>query len=424
MKLFHLVMGRMSLVLVLVLTAWAALFYMAVMEEVNDEVDDSLEDYAEQLMIRALAGEEMPSANSGTNNQYYLCEVSEEYARTNPHVSYYDEMVYIKKRNETEPARVLESIFSTAEGKFMKLVVYMPTIEKMDLQQAILGWMVFLYVTLLLVILGVNVWIYRTNMKPLYVLLKWLERYRLGRQNEELVNDTRVTEFRQLNEAALLSVRRSEQLFQQQKLFIGNASHEMQTPLAICRNRLEMLMEDDSLSEKQLGELFKTHQTLENLTRLNRSLLLLCKIDNGQFLDTQEVCFNDFLAKYLDDYKEVYAYRKVEVSVDEQGVFKAVMNEALASVLFTNLLKNAFVHTPEGGKICVWLSENRFLVANSGKVSLDRERVFERFYQHGEKKEGSTGLGLALVKSICTSSYLQVTYAFSEEMHRFTVQKD
>lgn len=424
MKLFHLVMGRMSLVLVLVLTAWAALFYMAVMEEVNDEVDDSLEDYAEQLMIRALAGEEMPSANSGTNNQYYLCEVSEEYARTNPHVSYYDEMVYIKKRNETEPARVLESIFSTAEGKFMKLVVYMPTIEKMDLQRAILGWMVFLYVTLLLVILGVNVWIYRTNMKPLYVLLKWLEHYRLGRQNEELVNDTRVTEFRQLNEAALLSVRRSEQLYQQQKLFIGNASHEMQTPLAICRNRLEMLMEDDSLSEKQLGELFKTHQTLENLTRLNRSLLLLCKIDNGQFLDTQEVCFNDFLVKYLDDYKEVYAYRKVEVSVDEQGVFKAVMNEALASVLFTNLLKNAFVHTVEGGKVSVVLTGNCFLVANSGTAPLDRERVFERFYQQGEKKEGSNGLGLALVKSVCMSSHLQVSYDFSEGMHRFSVQKD
>lgn len=319
---------------------------------------------------------------------------------------------------------MLESIFSTAEGKFMKLVVYMPTIEKMDLQRAILGWMVFLYVTLLLVILGVNVWIYRTNMKPLYVLLKWLEHYRLGRQNEELVNDTRVTEFRQLNEAALLSVRRSEQLYQQQKLFIGNASHEMQTPLAICRNRLEMLMEDDSLSEKQLGELFKTHQTLENLTRLNRSLLLLCKIDNGQFLDTQEVCFNDFLAKYLDDYKEVYAYRKVEVSVDEQGVFKAVMNEALASVLFTNLLKNAFVHTVEDGKVSVVLTGDCFLVANSGTAPLDRERVFERFYQQGEKKEGSNGLGLALVKSVCMSSHLQVSYDFSEGMHRFCVQKD
>ena len=141
-------------------------------------------------------------------------------------------------------------------------------------------------------------------------------------------------------------------------------------------------------------------------------------------MDTQKVCFNDFLAKYLDDYKEVYAYRKVEVSVDEQEVFKAVMNEALASVLFTNLLKNAFVHTVEGGKVSVVLTGDCFLVANSGTAPLDCERVFERFYQQGEKKEGSNGLGLALVKSVCMSSHLQVSYDFSEGMHRFSVQKD
>ena len=68
-------------------------------------------------------------------------------------------------------------------------------------------------------------------------------------------NDTQITEFRKLNEAAIRYVERTEQMFEQQKQFIGNASHEIQTPLAICRNRLEMLMEDDSLSEKQLNTL-------------------------------------------------------------------------------------------------------------------------------------------------------------------------
>ena len=91
-------------------------------------------------------------------------------------------------------------------------------------------------------------------------------------------------------------------MFEQQKQFIGNASHEIQTPLAICRNRLEMLMEDDSLSEKQLEELMKTHQTLEYITKLNKSLLLLSKIDNGQFTDTKEVDLNVLLRQYLEDY--------------------------------------------------------------------------------------------------------------------------
>ena len=88
-----------------------------------------------------------------------------------------------------------------------------------------------------------------------------------------------------------------------------HASHELQTPLAICRNRLEMLMEDDSLSEKQLEELMKTHQTLEYITKLNKSLLLLSKIDNGQFTDTKELELNVLLKQYLQDYEEVYDYQ-------------------------------------------------------------------------------------------------------------------
>ena len=100
-------------------------------------------------------------------------------------------------------------------------------------------------------------------------------------------------------------------MFEQQKQFIGNASHEMQTPLAICRNRLEMLMEDENLSESQLEELMKTHQTLEHITKLNKSLLLLSKIENGQFTDTTQVEVNKLLRQYLEDYKEVYQYREM-----------------------------------------------------------------------------------------------------------------
>lgn len=151
-----------------------------------------------------------------------------------------------------------------------------------------------------------------------------------------------------LNEAANMFSERSEKLYEQQKLFIGNASHEMQTPLAICRNRLEMLMEDETLTEKQLSELMKTHRTLENLTRLNKSLLLLCKIENRQFTDVKSLCLNELLLQYLDDYKEVYAYRHVQVEVHVEECFRLEMSESLAIVLLTNLLKNAFVHVTEG----------------------------------------------------------------------------
>lgn len=422
MKLFHLVLWRISLALIVVLTVWAGFFYMAVVEEVNDEVDDTLEDYSEGLIIRALSGEDMPTASNGSNNQYYLYEVSESYAASHPQITYRDEMVFITEKSETEPARVLITIFRTEDERYMELVVYTPTIEKLDLLRAILGWIIFLYVLLLLIILSINIWVFRKNMKPLYVLLKWLDTSQLGKENEPLENTTKITEFRKLNAATMAFAERGEKLFEQQKTFIGNASHEMQTPLAICRNRLEMLMEDETLTEHQLNELIKTHQTLENLTRMNRSLLLLCKIENGQFVDTRSVCLNDILAHYLDDYKEVYAYRNITVTVTTDSSFCVEMNDSLVSVLVTNLLKNSFVHNIDGGFIYIKITANTFEISNTGEKPLDRERIFERFYQ-GQKKEGSTGLGLALVDSICKANHLKIDYTYVENRHIFTISK-
>lgn len=395
---------------------------MAVVEEVNDEVDDTLEDYSEGLIIRALSGEDMPTASNGSNNQYYLYEVSESYAASHSQITYRDEMVFITEKSETEPARVLITIFRTEDERYMELVVYTPTIEKLDLLRAILGWIIFLYVLLLLIILSINIWVFRKNMKPLYVLLKWLDSSQLGKKNEPLENTTKITEFRKLNAATMAFAERGEKLFEQQKTFIGNASHEMQTPLAICRNRLEMLMEDETLTEHQLNELIKTHQTLENLTRMNRSLLLLCKIENGQFADTCSVCLNDILAHYLDDYKEVYAYRNITVTVTTDSSFCVEMNDSLVSVLVTNLLKNSFVHNIDGGFIYIKITANTFEISNTGEKPLDRERIFERFYQ-GQKKEGSTGLGLALVDSICKANHLKVDYTYVENRHIFTISK-
>lgn len=422
MKLFHLVLWRISLALIVVLTVWAGFFYMAVVEEVNDEVDDTLEDYSEGLIIRALSGEDMPTASNGSNNQYYLYEVSESYAASHPQITYRDEMVFITEKSETEPARVLITIFRTEDERYMELVVYTPTIEKLDLLRAILGWIIFLYVLLLLIILSINIWVFRKNMKPLYVLIKWLDSSQLGKKNEPLENTTKITEFRKLNAATMAFAERGEKLFEQQKTFIGNASHEMQTPLAICRNRLEMLMEDETLTEHQLNELIKTHQTLENLTRMNRSLLLLCKIENGQFADTRSVCLNDILAHYLDDYKEVYAYRNITVTVTTDSSFCVEMNDSLVSVLVTNLLKNSFVHNIDGGFIYIKITANTFEISNTGEKPLDRERIFERFYQ-GQKKEGSTGLGLALVDSICKANHLKIDYTYVENRHIFTISK-
>jgi signal transduction histidine kinase len=215
----------------------------------------------------------------------------------------------------------------------------------------------------------------------------------------------------------------SEEVFEQQKQFIGNASHETQTPLAICQNRIEMLMEDEGLKEEHIEELAKTLQTIEHVTRLNKSLLLLSKIDNNQFGETEIVEMNVVLDRFLDDYKEVYDYRNIKVEVYNGGSFEIDMNEMLATVLVTNLLKNAFVHNVDDGRIIVVFHSNYMEFKNTGEDSaLDPERIFDRFYQ-GKKREGSTGLGLAIVHSICQQSGLQIKYEYRDGMHCFRVSR-
>ena len=260
-------------------------------------------------------------------------------------------------------------------------------------------------------------------MQPLYRLLDWFRHYRVGQKNEPLPNRNTITEFRTLYDAANLYAARNEQLFEQQKRFIGNASHELQTPLAICRNRLEMLMEDEGITERQLEELAKTHQTLEHITKLNKSLLLLSKIENEQFADVRPVCFNHIVRRYLDDYCEVYEYRDIAVSVREEARLTFVLNETLAVTLVTNLLKNAFVHNTDGGRLVITLTADTFCISNTGvRHPLDRTKIFERFYK-GSKQEGSTGLGLSIVAGICKLSGLEVHYEYRDEMHHFSIRQ-
>ncbi len=423
MKLFYRVFLHLSIGIVLVLTVWAVYFYMAMVSEINDEVDDSLEDYSELIIMRSLAGETLPSHDSGTNNQYRLNEVSKEYVGSHPTICYRDTMVYIEAKKETEPARILTTIFKDKEEQYYELEVSVPTIEKADLRNAILLMIVGLYMVMLLAFLIIHIWVFRRSMKPFYRLLQWLDANRLGNKYEPLQNPTDIQEFRQLNEAVIQYATHSESLLEQQKQFIGHASHELQTPLAICRNRIEMLMEEEDLSEKQMEELAKTHQTLEHITKLNKSLLLLSKIENHQFSEVTEVNMNEIIHRYMDDYREVYDYMDITLNLEEKRNFNVSMNETLAVVLVTNLLKNAFVHNQNHGMIHIEVNEKNLVFTNSGEEKpLDGTKIFQRFYQ-GKKKEGSTGLGLAIVYSICNLFKLNIHYTYNNGKHSFTITR-
>ncbi len=419
MKLLYRIILRLSLPLTLVLIGWGVLFYITILLEINDEVDDNLEDYSENIIIKALSGQPLPSQSDGTNNFYYITEVTETYADTTPHIQYFDQDFYINYKKENEPARVLKTIFKNRQGQYFELTVSTPTIEKSDLQEAILNWIIILYLVLLILILIIMTWGFYRSMQPLYILLRWIEQYTIGKQHPLPAIKTEVTEFKQLYKATQQSVQRNQIIFEQQKQFIGNASHELQTPLAICQNRLEMLAEGENLTEEQLSEISKTLETISYLIRLNKSLLLLFKIENTPFQDHKEIQINTLIHKQLDDYQDIFSYKNIQIDIKEEDQLIVNMSEILATTLISNLLKNAYIHNIQGGNISISINNKQLIFSNTGlSKALDTEKMFQQFYQGENAPQGCTGLGLSIAKAICQIYHIQLHYHYSNQ-HQF-----
>ena len=422
MRLIDNIAVRLAMALLPVIALWAMVFYFVMVDEVNDEADDLLESYAEQLIVKKLSGGELPTANIMTDKHYRISPVTRAYADAHPWMEYYDADFYIEETEENEPARFLRTIFKDQEGDLFELTVCTPTFEKDDLTKTILWWILALYLILLLTVIIIALAVLQKSMRPFYRILDWLNGYTPGQPRDSLEVTTNVSEFTRLNKTVSEMAERSEDAFEKQKQFIGNASHELQTPLAVLGGRIDWMLDNEQLSESAIGELIQMRRSLGHITKLNKTLLLLTKIDNGQFPEISDVNLNKLIEEQMNILTEVFAGKGMDcrISVPEDPV-TARMNETLASILVTNLVKNAFVHSPEGGKIRVTLTENGLTVENTGTAPLDSGRIFERFHQ-GSKKEGSTGLGLAIAKTIADRNGMVLTYSFSGGSHRFLLE--
>lgn len=419
MKLIHRITLRLSLILLPILLVWAAVFYYTMVGEINDETDDSLEDYAEMLVRRTLTGGELPGQSDGSNNTYSI-ELLPDSVHHDQILEFKDEKVYIPEKRETEPARVLKMTFSDGEGNTYLLTVSTPTFEREDLLLAVFWHLVALYAILVVTILAVTALVFNYSMRPLYKLLEWLDNYHPGNGVDDLPTDSQTAEFKKLTESARSTIERAEKYFERQKQFIGNASHELQTPLAVLGTRIEWMIDNTQLTEEQFAELTKMRQSLHRLSRLNRTLLLISKIENAQFNEKDDVDFVELIKREVEVYEEIYGYKEIECRVELPERFVVTMDESLATTMVTNLIKNAFLHTAEGGCIIISIKDGELYVANSGDEALDATRLFDRFYTSG--KSGSTGLGLALVKSIAEFYKFNLEYSFVEEKHRFAVR--
>lgn len=421
MKLVHKIALTLIVPLVVTLGIWGWLSYRTMASRIHADTDMILKEYSDNIISRMLSGAELPERFNGAYNTYYIKKVSPEYAASNPAVVYDDAEAYLRSQEDFASSRVRKQIFVDKDGQHYEIAVSLPTFEQDTLIGHVLWWTGILFLVLLVTLWIIGVIVIDYNMKPFKAILKWIDEYTPGNVAQPVPSDTDVYEFRKLADSVREAVDRFEHEYEERKIFIGNASHELQTPLAVCSNRLDMLLERPDLDEEMASELVKLKRSLQHLIRLNKTMLLLAKIENDRSPEVAEVNMSQILAESLAVQDEVYAYKGIVSVTESDADFICTINEQMAFVLVGNLVRNAYVHSPMNATVGVKVSEDGFSISNPGDVPLDKDRLFMRFYRPQGRKEGSTGLGLALAHAVCERNGLSLSYDFSDNRHIFHV---
>lgn len=424
MKLLSYTYRKLALLLFLLMAVWGVLFYYAIIDEVVDETDDTLENYGEILMESALHDPSILETEGSLMSFYKFTPISEEEGRHYRQV-FYDATVYIELEDEDEPVRVMCTAFRMPDGQYYELKLMISILERDDMVEAMLWYLGALFLLFLICTsIGIQL-VLKGVFRSLHRLLDWLHCIQPGKEVPPLDNPTKIREFRQLNDAALDMGNRSYKAYEEQKQFIENASHELQTPLAIVRGKVELLAESEGMTEQQMEQLDEIYATLGRAVKLNKSLLLLSRIENGQYTEMEDVSVDEILDELLPDLMDIYEHKQVRlIRKREEQPFIIRCNHSLAQILVSNLVKNSLLHNREGGELQVLTTPTSLVIKNTGDVPLDGEKLFRRFYHGMDGKKDSTGLGLAIARSIALSSSLKLTYEWQDGMHTFRLVKE
>ena len=424
MKLLSYTYRKLALLLFLLMAVWGVLFYYAIIDEVVDETDDTLENYGEILMESALHDPSILETEGSLMSFYKFTPISEEEGRHYRQV-FYDATVYIELEDEDEPVRVMCTAFRMPDGQYYELKLMISILERDDMVEAMLWYLGALFLLFLICTsIGIQL-VLKGVFRPLHRLLDWLHCIQPGKEVPPLDNPTKIREFRQLSDAALDMGNRSYKAYEEQKQFIENASHELQTPLAIVRGKVELLAESEGMTEQQMEQLDEIYATLGRAVKLNKSLLLLSRIENGQYTEMEDVSVDEILDELLPDLMDIYEHKQVRlIRKREEQPFIIRCNHSLAQILVSNLVKNSLLHNREEGEFQVLTTPTSLVIKNTGDVPLDGEKLFRRFYHGMDGKKDSTGLGLAIARSIALSSSLKLTYEWQDGMHTFRLVKE
>jgi len=217
---------------------------------------------------------------------------------------------------------------------------------------------------------------------------------------------TNTSDFIYLDETIHALMRKIEAAFNDEREYISNVSHELLTPVSIIQSKLDNILHDSNLSEDDMVKIFESKKTLRRLTNLVRTLLMMSRIENEEYILTEEVDVHKVLKNVLEEIEDKAIAKELDLRIilnAKDFIFKG--NDNLLFTLFYNFVNNAIRYTEQGFiRVETSIENNTYTVSiiDTG-VGIKKEKIpqiFSRFKNSNQTKD-SYGLGLALSKKIC-----------------------
>lgn len=333
----------------------------------------------------------------------------------------YKRSFYNNLKKENEPYRVLKTPVLINNKPYI-FSAKINLVDNFDLIISILGVFILMILILLLGLFVITKRISKTLWKPFYETLQQIENFEIDKNSNSKLDTSDIEEFNRLNHSINNLIARNTSIYKSQKEFIENAAHELQTPIAIFKGKLETLLQRPDVTEEQFEILDSLNNTTTRLNRLNKNLLLLSKIESKQFNVPENVVLDEIINNQLDFFREQALSKAIIVNIKLEQNISVKSNAFLSEILISNLFLNAINHNTENGTIEIILTKNKLSVSNTGSLqSLKTDKLFERFSKVNPSSKGN-GLGLSIIKKIADNNNWEVFYNYKNKLHIFDIQ--
>lgn len=384
---------------------WAALplflvaglvMYVAINHIFNDFAEEKLEDTKFEIEDYVRLHDSLPAFFQHSGARLEAVPMPDQVFLP---ITFSDTMLYNPLEDEYEPYKRIRFSVTMREQKWAVSVVQ-STLEQEDIAAAVSIWLISLFALLFALLVGINHRISRLVWQPFFSTLRRMRNFSLTDKTALQLEETSVDEFRSLNHTLVELTEKIQQDYRAMKQFTENASHELQTPIAIIQNKVDLLLQQEQLSPAVVQHLHIIGQSTRRMARINQSLLLLSKIENDQFIACEWVDLASLIKKRLIWLEDFIAEKQLTVTTEYSGSLIEI-NPFLAETLVTNLLTNAVKHNIQGGDLDIRLDPSSLVICNTGIPSETPLTTLTGRFARGSSESDGLGLGLAIVQEIC-----------------------